>query len=70
MYAEVGIRALASWPKDTRLNPLGGIALYRDAPSVIAARERIKRFGAAAVSNLVKLLGASTAQASAIRGAS
>ena len=54
--------ALASWAKDTRLNPLGGIALYRDAPHVIDARERIKRFGAAAASNLVKLLRASTAR--------
>ena len=52
---------LASWAKETRLNPLGGIALYRDAPNVIDARERIKRFGAAAASNLVKLLRASTA---------
>ena len=53
--------ALASWAKDTRLNPHGGIALHRDAPKVIEARERIKRFGAAAVSNLVKLLGPTTA---------
>ena len=49
--------ALASWAKDTRLNPRGGIALHRDEPNVIDARERIKRVGAAAVSNLVKLLG-------------
>jgi len=54
--------ALASWAKDTRLNPLGGIGLYRDAPKVIDARERIKRFGAAAATNLVKLLRASTTQ--------
>ncbi len=61
--------ALASWAKDTRLNPLGGIALYRDAPNVVDARERIKRFGAAATSNLVKLLRESTAQPRAHRGA-
>ncbi len=61
--------ALASWAKDTRLNPLGGIALYRDASNVIDARERIKRFGAAAASNLVKLLEAGTAQPRTIRGA-
>ena len=47
----------------------GGIALYRDVPNVIDARERIKRFGAAA-GNLVKLRGAGTAQPSALRGAS
>lgn len=61
--------ALASWAKDTRLNPLGGIALYRDASNVIDAGERIKRFGAAAASNLVKLLEANTTQARTIRGA-
>ncbi|MBE0592804.1 MAG: hypothetical protein IH616_10445, partial [Gemmatimonadales bacterium] len=53
--------ALASWAKDTRLNPLGGIARHRDAPIVVEARERIKRFGAAAASNLVKLLRESAA---------
>ena len=61
--------ALASWAKTTRLNPLSGIELYRDAPHVQEARQRIKGFGAAAASNLVKLLGASTAQPSAISGA-
>ena len=35
--------ALASWAKNTRLNPHGGIALHRDDPNVIEARERIKR---------------------------
>jgi hypothetical protein len=58
--------AVARWAKDTRLNPLGEIALYRDAPNVIDARERIKRFGAAAASNLVRLLRASAAQPGAI----
>lgn len=53
---------LASWAKETRLNPLGGIARYRDSPDVLDARERITRFRAAAASNLVKLLEATTAQ--------
>jgi hypothetical protein len=48
--------AVATWAKETRLNPFGGIAHYRDVPSVTEARERIKRFGAAAVSNLARLL--------------
>lgn len=48
--------ALASWSKDTRLNPFCGIALHRDAPSVMDARERIKRFAVPAAGNLVKLL--------------
>ena len=60
--------ALATWAKDTRLNPLGGIALCRDAPEVIDTRERIKRFGAAAASNLVKLLAESTARPAANLG--
>ena len=66
--ARAAYPALASWAKTTRLNPLGEIQLYPDAPNVIAARERIKRFGAAAASHPVKLLGANTAQPSAIRG--
>ncbi|MDR3453982.1 MAG: hypothetical protein P4L96_14530 [Rhodoferax sp.] len=60
--AQAAYPALANWAKDTRLNPLGGIAHYRDAPSVIDARERIKRAGAAAAGNLVQLLKANTAQ--------
>jgi hypothetical protein len=56
--ARAAYPALASWAKETRLNPLGGMGLHRDVPSVVEARERIKRFGAAAVGNLSKLLGA------------
>ena len=57
--ARAAYPALASWAKETRLNPRGGIARYRDAPGVIDARERIERFGAAAAINLVKLLSPS-----------
>jgi hypothetical protein len=53
--------AIANWAKETRLNPLGGIARYRDAPEVVEARERIKCFGAAAAGNLVRLLEAGAA---------
>lgn len=67
--ARAAYPALASWAKNTRLNPLGGTARYRDAPNVIEARERIKRFGAAAASNLVKLVKATTVQAGGMRGA-
>ena len=52
--------ALASWAKQTRLNAQSGMARHRDAPVVVDARERIKRFRAAAASNLVKLLGPET----------
>ncbi len=53
--------ALAKWAMETRLNPLGALALYHDDPLVINARERIKRCASAATSNLAKLLGASAA---------
>jgi hypothetical protein len=60
--ARAAYPVLASWAKDTRLNPLGGIGRHREDPRVIEARERIKRFGAAAAGNLVKLLRAGGAQ--------
>jgi hypothetical protein len=48
--------ALASWTKASRLNPVRGVAAHREDPRVIDARDRIKRFGAAAVANLQRLL--------------
>jgi hypothetical protein len=50
--------ALAAWAKASRLNPTSGLPAYRDDPRVVDARERIKRFGAAAAGNLGKLLTA------------
>jgi hypothetical protein len=47
---------LAGWARQTRLSPLAGIGRYRDDPGVAESRERMKRFGAAAVGNLAKLL--------------
>jgi hypothetical protein len=47
---------LASWARSSRLNPFSGIAAHQNDPRVIDARERIKRFGAAAAANLQKLL--------------
>jgi hypothetical protein len=54
--------ALANWAKETRLNPLGGIGHHRNAPDVIDARERIKRYAAAAVGNLAQLLATNATQ--------
>jgi hypothetical protein len=54
--ARMAYPALANWAKETRLNPFGGIGHYRDAPEVIDARDRIKRYAATAVSNLAQLL--------------
>jgi hypothetical protein len=54
--ARAALPALASWTKASRLNAVSSIASYRDDPRVIDARERIKRFGAAAAANLQKLL--------------
>lgn len=45
--------ALAGWAKASRLNPLGEIGRHSDHPSVIEARERIKRYGVAAAGNLM-----------------
>jgi hypothetical protein len=43
-------------PRGTRLNPLGAAGPHREHPAVVQARERIKRFGAAAAGNIVKLV--------------
>ena len=48
--------ALAAWSKSSRLNPVSGIAAHRDDPRVADARERIRRFGPAAVQSLSRLL--------------
>jgi hypothetical protein len=48
--------ALASWNKTSRLNPTSGIGPHRDDPRVVAARERVKRFGFPAAMNLQKVL--------------
>ena len=50
--------ALAAWAKETRLNPLGGMGRYRDHPTVVEARERVRQFAPDAAANLVKLLAA------------
>jgi hypothetical protein len=51
-----GHPALAGWIKSSRLNLVSGIGPHRDDPRVVDARERIKRFGAAAAANLPKLI--------------
>jgi hypothetical protein len=43
---------LAHWAKGTRLNPFGEGDRYSDHPMVVAARERIGRYGSAAVETL------------------
>jgi hypothetical protein len=50
--------AVAAWARETRLNPLGAMGRFREHPTVAEARERIKRFGAAAAGNIPKLLSA------------
>ncbi len=50
--------ALAAWARDTRLNALGQLGQHRDNTKVVQARERIKRFGASAASNLGRMLAA------------
>lgn len=50
--------ALANWAKTSRLNPLAEDDRYRDHPSVIESKERIRRFGSAAIETLTRLLRA------------
>lgn len=57
--ARAAFPALANWAKTSRLNPLGEIARHSDNPSVIEARELIKRYGAEAAAKLVTLLRSS-----------
>ena len=47
---------LASWNKESRLNPLSGIASHKEDPRVIASGEGLKRFGLPAATNIRKLL--------------
>ena len=49
--------ALAAWARQTRLNPLAGLAgPLRDHPTAVAARERMRQHAAAAAGNLMKLV--------------
>jgi hypothetical protein len=61
--ARMAYPALANWARETRLNPFSGIEQYRDMPDVVDARERMKRFGAAAIGNLAQLIRTTAAQA-------
>ena len=54
--ARAAYPALATWAKETRLNPLSALGAYRDHSTVCQTRDIIKQFGAAAASNLMKLL--------------
>lgn len=58
--ARAAYPALANWAKTSRLNPLGEIGRHSDNPSVIEARELIKRYGAEAAGKLVTLLRSSS----------
>ena len=58
--ARAAYPALANWAKTSRLNPLADIGRHKDNPSVIEARELIKRYGAEAAGKLVTLLRSSS----------
>jgi len=53
--ARTAYPAVAAWARDTRLNPLGGLGRYREHPTVVQTRERIKQFARPAAENLVRL---------------
>lgn len=57
--ARAAYPALANWAKTSRLNPLGEIGRHSDNPSVIEARELIKRYSTEAAGKLVTLLRSS-----------
>ncbi len=48
--------ALTEWANSSRLNPMGSLGSYRDHPTVVEARALIQRYGAAANSNLSRLV--------------
>ena len=51
---------LGPWVKSSRLNPMSGIGPHRGDPRVVEAGERMKRFGVAAATNLLRLLDGAT----------
>jgi hypothetical protein len=59
-FGITGHPTLASWNRASRLNPIGGMMLHKDDPRVVAARERMKRFGMAAAMNIEKLVSKSS----------
>ncbi|WP_394831551.1 NAD(P)-binding protein [Pendulispora rubella] len=47
---------VANWAKSTRLNPMAGLAQYREDPRVIEAAERIARVDRTVAANLKRLI--------------
>lgn len=56
--ARLGHPTIAAWAKDTRLNPLNGVARHRENPVMGRAFEHMKRFSGAAGENIARLLAA------------
>jgi hypothetical protein len=54
--ARTAYPSLASWAGKTRLAPLGRLDQYREHPTAVQTRERIRKFAAAAPGNVVRLL--------------
>lgn len=48
--------AVGAWAKNTRLNPMSGLAAHRDHPVVAQTWGDLKKYGSTAAGNLVKLL--------------
>ena len=51
-----GTPAVAAWAKSTRLNPMSGLGAHREHPLVAQTWGELKQYGAAAATNLVRLL--------------
>lgn len=54
--ARAAYPTLADWAKESRLNPLAGLARHREDPRVLDSRECIGQFAAAAMTNISTLL--------------
>jgi hypothetical protein len=48
--------ALATWARDSRLNPLGRLGEYSNHPTVVETRGLLKKVGATAMENVAKLV--------------
>ena len=56
MHPRGAYPAMASWARESRLNPLGRLGEYSNHPTVVETRGLLKRVAPAAVENMSRLL--------------
>ena len=54
--ARAAYPALATWARDSRLNPLSRLGEYSNHPTVVETRGLLKKVGAAAMENMARLV--------------